>query len=313
MSNYVLDLFSRSFAGSRVLPERDELSEQVKPRKDVPADGTTLQTPPVPRKESIALSGVFRSYANSRGSFTPALQNIDLEIEQGEFVCIVGPSGCGKSTLLHLLAGLDRPTTGQILVDGNPVQGPGTDRILLFQELGLFPWLTVRQNVEFGLKMAGISRDERRDSARKFLRMVHLSHFEDHYIHQLSGGMKQRVALARSLALRPKILLMDEPFAALDAQTRDMLHDELERLWKETSPTIVFVTHNVREAVRLGDRVLLMSFRPGRIKSQFQVSLPRPRHVEDSDVAHLSKEILGQLREEIDRSFNAEYSREEKR
>jgi NitT/TauT family transport system ATP-binding protein len=241
------------------------------------------------------------------------LQNIDLEIEQGEFVCIVGPSGCGKSTLLHLLAGLDRPTTGEITVDGKPVQGPGTDRILLFQELGLFPWLSVRQNVEFGLKMAGVSRDERRDRARTFLRMVHLSHFEDHYIHQLSGGMKQRVALARSLALRPKILLMDEPFAALDAQTRDMLHDELERIWKETSPTVVFVTHNVREAVRLGDRVLLMSFRPGRIKSQFHVTLPRPRHVEDADVAYLSKEILGQLREEIDRSFNAEYSREENR
>ena len=313
MSNYVLDLFSRSIAGGRVLPERDELSEQVKPRKDAPADHITPHAAPASRKESIALSGVFRSYANSRGSFTPALQNIDLEIEQGEFVCIVGPSGCGKSTLLHLLAGLDRPTTGEITVDGNPVQGPGTDRILLFQELGLFPWLTVRQNVEFGLKMAGVSRDERRDRARVFLRMVHLSHFEDHYIHQLSGGMKQRVALARSLALHPKILLMDEPFAALDAQTRDMLHDELERLWKETSPTIVFVTHNVREAVRLGDRVLLMSFRPGRIKSQFQVSMPRPRHVEDAEVACLSKEILGQLREEIDRSFNAEYSREEKR
>jgi len=313
MSNYVLDLFSRSIAGGRVLPERDELSEQVKPRKDAPADHITPHAAPASRKESIALSGVFRSYANSRGSFTPALQNIDLEIEQGEFVCIVGPSGCGKSTLLHLLAGLDRPTTGEITVDGNPVQGPGTDRILLFQELGLFPWLTVRQNVEFGLKMVGVSRDERRDRARVFLRMVHLSHFEDHYIHQLSGGMKQRVALARSLALHPKILLMDEPFAALDAQTRDMLHDELERLWKETSPTIVFVTHNVREAVRLGDRVLLMSFRPGRIKSQFQISMPRPRHVEDADVARLSKEILGQLREEIDRSFNAEYSREEKR
>ena len=313
MTNYVLDLISRSIAGGRVLPESDELSEQIKPRKDPPAGDTLPQAQLDSRKESIALSGVFRSYANSRGSFTPALQNIDLEIEQGEFVCIVGPSGCGKSTLLHLLAGLDRPTTGEITVDGNPVQGPGTDRILLFQELGLFPWLTVRQNVEFGLKMAGVSRDERRDSARRYLRMVHLSHFEDHYIHQLSGGMKQRVALARSLALRPKILLMDEPFAALDAQTRDMLHDELERLWKETSPTIVFVTHNVREAVRLGDRVLLMSFRPGRIKSQFQVKLHRPRHVEDSDVAYLSKEILGQLREEIDRSFNAEYSREEKR
>jgi NitT/TauT family transport system ATP-binding protein len=313
MTKYVLDLINRSISGGRVLPDHEELPGRVKSNKDAPAEATPPQVPPPSGKESIVLSGVFRSYANSRGSFTPALQNIDLEIEQGEFVCIVGPSGCGKSTLLHLLAGLDRPTTGEITVDGKPVQGPGTDRILLFQELGLFPWLTVRQNVEFGLKMASVSRNERRDRARTFLRMVHLSHFEDHYIHQLSGGMKQRVALARSLALRPKILLMDEPFAALDAQTRDLLHDELERLWKETSPTIVFVTHNVREAVRLGDRVLLMSFRPGRIKSQFQVTLSRPRHVEDSDVAYLSKEILGQLREEIDRSFNAEYSREEKR
>src|SRR5882672_7653741 len=202
MSNYVLDLFSRSISGSRVLPERNELSEQVKPGKDVPTDGTAPLASPVPQKESIALSGVFRSYANSRGSFTPALQNIDLEIEQGEFVCIVGPSGCGKSTLLHLVAGLDRPTTGEVTVDGSPVKGPGTDRILLFQELGLFPWLTVRQNVEFGLKMAGVSKIERRDQARVFLRMVHLSHFEDHYIHQLSGGMKQRVALARSRSVR---------------------------------------------------------------------------------------------------------------
>jgi len=267
---------------------------------------------PQTRRESITLCGVFRSFANAKGSPTRALQNIDLEIEQGEFVCVVGPSGCGKSTLLHLIAGLDRPTTGEVSVDGAPVTGPGTDRILLFQELGLFPWLTVRENVEFGLKMAGISQSERRDHARTFLRMVHLSHFEEHYIHQLSGGMRQRVALARSLALQPKILLMDEPFAALDAQTRDMLHDELERIWKETSPTIVFVTHNVREAVRLGDRVLLMSFRPGRIKSEFHIKLRRPRHVEDPDVAYLSKEILGQLREEIDRSFTAEYSLEER-
>jgi NitT/TauT family transport system ATP-binding protein len=315
MTNYVMDLINRSMGGGRALPESDEPAKPARNGKKAfePAPSEMEQTARPARKESIALSGVFRSYANSRGSFTPALQNIDLEIEQGEFVCIVGPSGCGKSTLLHLLAGLDRPTTGEITVDGSPVTGPGTDRILLFQELGLFPWLTVRQNVEFGLKMAGVSKIERRDRARVFLRMVHLSHFEDHYIHQLSGGMKQRVALARSLALGPKILLMDEPFAALDAQTRDMLHDELERIWKETSPTIVFVTHNVREAVRLGDRVLLMSFRPGRIKKQFEIDLRRPRHVEDSDVAYLSKEILGQLREEIDRSFNAEYSREEKR
>jgi NitT/TauT family transport system ATP-binding protein len=313
MTNYVIDLFNRSIGGGRGPAEDEEMLEPPNSGRKASADTAPLLPCQPARKESISLCGVFRSYANSRGSFTPALQNIDLEIEQGEFVCIVGPSGCGKSTLLHLIAGLDRPTTGEITVDGSPVNGPGTDRILLFQELGLFPWLTVRQNVEFGLKMAGVSKTERRDRARVFLRMVHLSHFEDHYIHQLSGGMKQRVALARSLAIRPKILLMDEPFAALDAQTRDMLHDELERIWKETSPTIVFVTHNVREAVRLGDRVLLMSFRPGRIKKQFEIDLQRPRHVEDSDVACLSKEILGQLREEIDRSFNAEYSREEKR
>jgi NitT/TauT family transport system ATP-binding protein len=313
MTHYVLDLFNRSSDPGRPPAEVEEPPQPVKSAKKESVDPDFRQPAQPARKESIALSGVFRSYANSRGSFTPALQNIDLEIEQGEFVCIVGPSGCGKSTLLHLVAGLDRPTTGEITVDGSPVTGPGTDRILLFQELGLFPWLTVRQNAEFGLKMAGVPKNERTERARFFLRMVHLSHFEDHYIHQLSGGMRQRVALARSLALRPKILLMDEPFAALDAQTRDMLHDELERIWKETAPTIVFVTHNVREAVRLGDRVLLMSFRPGRIKQQFTVDLKRPRHVEDSDVAKLSKEILGQLREEIDRSFNAEYSREEKR
>ncbi len=311
MTNYVIDLFHRSTAGVRVPRDHQEVPDSQIPEAGTRLDVSSRNHSQATRKNSITLSGVFRSYANSRGSFTPALQNIDLEIEQGEFVCIVGPSGCGKSTLLHLLAGLDRPTTGDIRVDGAPIQGPGTDRILLFQELGLFPWLTVRQNVEFGLKMAGASRDERRDRARQFLRLVHLSHFEDHYIHQLSGGMKQRVALARSLALRPKILLMDEPFAALDAQTRDMLHDELERIWKETAPTIVFVTHNVREAVRLGDRVLLMSFRPGRIKSQFQVTLNRPRHVEDADVAYLSKEILGELREEIDRSVSAEYASEE--
>ena len=309
MSNYVLDLIGRSISGAHVRPDHEEIIEKGKldggDRADLSPDSSAQ------KNYSITLSGVFRKYLNSRGSFTPALQNIDLEIEQGEFVCIVGPSGCGKSTLLHLIAGLDRPTLGQVEVDGKCVEGPGTDRILLFQELGLFPWLTVRQNVEFGLKMSGVGKDERRDRARYFLKLVHLSHFEDHYSHQLSGGMKQRVALARSLALKPKILLMDEPFAALDAQTRDMLHDELERLWKETAPTIVFVTHNVREAVRLGDRVLLMSFRPGRIKKQFQIVMDRPRHVEDPEVAKQSKAILGELREEIDRSVSAEYANEE--
>jgi sulfonate transport system ATP-binding protein len=312
-NNFVLDLLTRSVGGGSVFSAVEDGPDPEEQTAEPALDLDSAPAEPPAPKDCISFNGVFRSYRDSNGAFTPALQNIDLEIEQGEFVCIVGPSGCGKSTLLHLLAGLDRPTTGEIIVDGIPVTSPGTDRILLFQELGLFPWLTVRQNVEFGLKMAGVSKQERTDRARHYLRMVHLSHFESHFMHELSGGMRQRVALARSLALQPKILLMDEPFAALDAQTRDMLHDELERIWKETAPTIVFVTHNVREAVRLGDRVLLMSFRPGRIKKQFYVNLNRPRHVEDSDVAYLSKEILGHLRDEIDRSFNAEYSREEKR
>ena len=182
MTNYVIDLFNRSMNAGRTLPGYEDPLEQANPRKGTRLDlGTPREQSPAQR-ESISFSGVFRSYKNSRGSFTPALQNIDLEIEQGEFVCIVGPSGCGKSTLLHLLAGLDHPTTGEITVDGGPVKGPGTDRILLFQELGLFPWLTVRQNVEFGLKMAGVSKQERKDRARYFLRMVHLSHFEDHFM-----------------------------------------------------------------------------------------------------------------------------------
>src|SRR5260370_12556604 len=173
MTNYVLDLINRSMNGGRVVADREELQRRSGPKVKIPLDESLF--PPGPQKNSITLSGVFRSFANSRGSFTPALQNIDLEIEQGEFVCIVGPSGCGKSTLLHLLAGLDRPTTGEIRVDGNVVQGPGTDRILIFQELGLFPWLTVRQNVEFGLKMTGLPRAERRGRARNFLRLLRLS------------------------------------------------------------------------------------------------------------------------------------------
>jgi NitT/TauT family transport system ATP-binding protein len=193
------------------------------------------------------------------------------------------------------------------------VNGPGTDRILIFQELGLFPWLTVAQNVEFGMKMKNIPKAERKEKIQYYLRLVHLSKFRDSYTHQLSGGMRQRVALARALATEPDVLLMDEPFAALDAQTRDLLHDELERIWAETGRTIIFVTHNVREAVRLGDRVALMTFRPGRVKQEFPISLPRPRHIEETDVARTAKEILGCLREEINKSLEAEYADEKTR
>jgi NitT/TauT family transport system ATP-binding protein len=261
----------------------------------------------------VALHGISLSYKTTSGERLLALDRITLQVGSGEFLCIVGPSGCGKSTLLHIIAGLNRPSSGKILVDGSPVEGPGTDRILIFQELGLFPWLTVAQNVAFGLKMKGIAKAEREEKIHYYLRLVQLSKFADSYTHQLSGGMRQRVALARALATEPDVLLMDEPFAALDAQTRDMLHDELERIWAETGRTIIFVTHNVREAVRLGDRVALLTFRPGQVKQEFPISLPRPRHIEETEVARTAREILDCLREEINKAWEAEYADEKTR
>ncbi len=255
----------------------------------------------------VWLKDISVTYRGNNGSRLLALDSINLQVKAGEFLCIVGPSGCGKSTLLHLIAGLHQPTQGHVLVDDKLVDAPGTDRILIFQELGLFPWLTVGQNVEFGMKMTHVPKSEREEKIRYYLRLVHLSQFRNSYIHQLSGGMRQRVALARALATEPDVLLMDEPFAALDAQTRDLLHDELERIWAETGRTIIFVTHNVREAVRLGDRVALFTFRPGRIKREFDIDLPRPRHLEDVTVAKSAREILDELREEINRSLEAEY------
>jgi len=258
----------------------------------------------------VRLQGISLSYTQSNGRLL-ALDNIDLKVEAGEFLCIVGPSGCGKSTLIHLIAGLHHPSSGSVLVDNKPVTEPGTDRILIFQELGLFPWLTVGENVEFGMKMKGVSKAERREQTERYLRLVHLAQFKDSYTHQLSGGMRQRVALARALATEPDVLLMDEPFAALDAQTRDLLHDELERIWAETGRTIIFITHNVREAVRLGDRVALMTFRPGRIKREYGIELPRPRQLEDVTVAKAAREILEDLREEINKSIEEQYGAKE--
>ncbi|MGA8700017.1 MAG: ABC transporter ATP-binding protein [Candidatus Sulfotelmatobacter sp.] len=262
-------------------------------------------SPAVPK---VGLKDICLSYRTQSGERMLALDDINLQVKAGEFLCIVGPSGCGKSTLLHLIAGLHQQTSGEVLVDGKRVEGPGTDRILIFQELGLFPWLTVGDNIQFGMKMKGIGKGEREEKTRYYLRLVHLSQFKDSYTHQLSGGMRQRVALARALATEPDVLLMDEPFAALDAQTRDLLHDELERIWAETGRTIIFVTHNVREAIRLGDRVVLLTFRPGRVKREFPIDLPRPRTLEDPNVARAASEILGELREEINRSLEVEYS-----
>jgi NitT/TauT family transport system ATP-binding protein len=251
----------------------------------------------------VELDAISLSYKTTSGERLLALDNISLEVRPGEFLCIVGPSGCGKSTLLHLIAGLHPPTSGRILVDGAPVSGPGIDRILIFQELGLFPWLTVGGNVEFGLKMKNVSKAEREEKVQYYLRLVHLLKFRDSYVHQLSGGMRQRVALARALATEPDVLLMDEPFA----------HDELERLWAETGRTIIFVTHNVREAVRLGDRVALLTFRPGRVKQEFSVSLPRPRQMEQNDVLRTARDILDCLRAEINKSLQEEYADEKAR
>lgn len=221
-----------------------------------------------------------------------ALDDISLEVGYGEFLCLVGASGCGKTTLLNLVAGLDQPTTGKVAVH----VGQAT---LIFQEAALFPWLTVAGNVDFPMKARGRSRRGREQTVEALLELVHLSEFEHKRPHELSGGMRQRVALARALAQQAEILLMDEPFGALDAMTRDLLHDELERLWQETGLTVVFVTHNVREAVRLGDRVVLLTSRPGRIAAEFQVDISRPRRIESAEVAGVAAGITDRLRAEV--------------
>ena len=247
----------------------------------------------------LKIAGVSKAF-HGRAGIVEALQPIDIEITAGEFVCLLGPSGCGKSTLLSIVAGLESPGGGGVFANGEPVRGTGTDRVLLFQEAALFPWLDVQHNVEFGLRQAGVPRKERAGIARRFIELVHLQGFERSYIHQLSGGMRQRVAIARALAIDPAVLLMDEPFGALDAFTRDHLHTELEAIWSATGKTILFVTHNVREAVALGDRVLVFAPRPGRIVREFRVNLPRPRTLEDHQVVDQTAEIMAVLRAAID-------------
>ena len=244
---------------------------------------------------ALEVRGVSKRFETRRHD-TLALSDINLSVRPGEFVCLLGPSGCGKSTLLNIIAGFDRPTAGEMLVGGNRVSGPGRDRIVVFQEAALFPWLNVRSNVEFGLKLAGVGRFERRERAEQYLKLVGLERFHKAFIHELSGGMKQRAQLARSLAVDPEILLMDEPFAALDAQTRDVLQEELQLIWQRTGKTVVFVTHNVREAVLLADRVVVMSPSPGRIKREIHISLEHPRSPDSHAVVDLAADIREELR-----------------
>jgi NitT/TauT family transport system ATP-binding protein len=226
------------------------------------------------------------------GSSVPALDHVSVQVGTGEFVCLVGASGCGKSTLLNLVAGLDQPTAGT-------VERHAGEATLMFQDASLFPWLSVARNVELPLRLRGVDKAARVARAAELLRLVRLDGFAAKRPHELSGGMRQRVALARALAQDRRILLMDEPFGALDAMTRDLLHEELERVWREADLTVLFVTHNVREAVRLADRVVLLSSRPGRIVETYTVSIPRPRRIDSSEVAALAATITDRLRKEV--------------
>ena len=246
------------------------------------------------RTAALRLDSVSKVYGSGSGA-VHALDNISLDVAPGEFVCLVGASGCGKSTLLSLVAELDKPTAGTIDVPGG--QDPG----LMFQEAALFPWLTVADNVGLPLRLRHVPRDARKARVAELLRTVHLAEFGRKRPHELSGGMRQRVALARTLALDSTLLLMDEPFGALDAMTRDLLHDELERIWAERQLSVLFVTHNVREAVRLGDRIVLLSSRPGRIVAEYRVEMARPRRIDSPEIAAIAGEVTDRLRLEVGR------------
>ncbi|WPX10133.1 ABC transporter ATP-binding protein [Caldicellulosiruptor danielii] len=235
------------------------------------------------------------------------LEKINLEVQNGEFICILGPSGCGKSTLLNIIAGLEKPTEGKVFLNGREVLSPGPDRVVMFQESALFPWLKVIDNVEFGMKIRGVPKKERHERALKYLKMVHLTKFKDVYVHQLSGGMKQRVALARALTLDSEVLLMDEPFAALDSQTKNILLLELQRIWWETKKTIIFVTHNIEEAVLLADKVVVMSSNPGKIKKVFEIRLARPRLLDNPGIVYMISAIMKELKDEVEKIAKAEY------
>lgn len=223
------------------------------------------------------------------------LEEVSLEVPQGRFGVIVGPSGCGKSTILRMVAGLERPEYGQVLKDGKPVRGPGPDRMLIFQEHALFPWRTVVGNVAFGLELAGVSPAERSRRVAAVLARVGLQGFEGYYPHQLSGGMRQRAAIARALVMDPEVLLLDEPFGALDAMTRLVMQNELLRLWQGSGKTVLMVTHDIEEAIYLADRLFVMSHRPGRVLRQIDVELPRPRSRTDAEIVRLREDVLALL------------------
>jgi len=240
----------------------------------------------------VSVEHVTKVFPRDEGEPTVALKDINLAIEEKEFICIVGASGCGKTTLLRIIAGLETTSEGQILLSGRPIEGTDTDRGMVFQEYSLFPWKSVIDNIAFGLEMRGIPKTERREKAEKYLKIIRMEQFRDAYPHELSGGMRQRVAIARALANEPKVLLMDEPFGALDAQTRNVMQRELLEIWEETKKTVIFVTHSVDEAVFLADRIVILSPRPGKIEEVITVDLPRMRDRTAQEFAEMRKYIL---------------------
>lgn len=239
-------------------------------------DTKTAATGTTTRKGHVQIKDVCVRFG-SKGSMIEAANGISLEVKPGEFVSIIGPSGCGKSTLLNIVAGFLKPSEGQALLDGKPIDGPGADRGVVFQQYSLFPWMTVRKNVEFGLKMQGVGQNQRETAARSLLGMAGLLSFENHYPDQLSGGMKQRVGIVRALATSPQVMLMDEPFGALDSQTRTVMQEILTNMWQQMQLSVLFITHDIEEAIFLSEKVYVMTARPGRIKAEITIPLPRPR------------------------------------
>lgn len=254
---------------------------------------------------AIEIKGLNKNFPYN-GEMTEILADINLTIRDGDFISLLGPSGCGKSTLLNVIAGLEKPSNGEVLVNDHPIQGPGSDRVMVFQESALFPWLSVLDNVMFGLKIKGIRAKQAQEMAQESLQMVHLSRFTGAYPHELSGGMRQRVAIARALVMDPQYLLMDEPFGALDEQTKLLLHSELQDIWQKTKKTIIFVTHSIHEAVQLSNRIVLMGTRPGRIIKEFAIPYHQPRSKSDPNLAYIEGQIFEDLKEEIEKVMQEE-------
>ena len=259
----------------------------------------------------LAVRDLVKTRVSTAGQTVTAVDHVSFDVTAGEFVSLLGPSGCGKTTIMNILAGLDAPTSGQALLDGRPIRGPGPDRAVLFQEPALFPWLSVVANVEFALRFVGIEPADRRPRAMHWLENVRLAHLADAQPHELSAGQRQRAALARVLACDPDVLLADEPFGALDAQARELLQNELQRVWVEShgTKTVLFVTHNVREAALLSDRVILMTRAPGRLLEEQRIGAPRPRDLDDVLVQHVVSEIHTSLMKEVDEDVSREMGR----